>query len=230
MNRILITRPKKEAKILAEKLEKIGFETVIESLFSVRKNSPDQFYQNPQAIIVTSANACDFFKKLDLAKNTLILCVGENTKNAIIKLGFNNIIPANNSAISLYNLAIKKLSRKKGLIIYLSGKIITVDIAKKLNNKGFEAIRIIAYQTIKKTKLSASLINQIKNNQINSTTIYSKETAAIFHKLLLKHNLLEYFDKIKLLCLSKNIVLYCRQLGFRKTGLISQTLKENDQK
>jgi len=229
VSKILITRPKKEAKILAKKLENIGFETITESLFSVKKNSPNKLYKNPGAIIITSANACGFLKKLKLAKNILILCVGENTKSNLMKLGFNNIISANNSAISLYNLAIKKLFAKKSLIIYLSGEIITIDIAKKLKSNGFKAIRIIAYKTVKKTKLSAFLIDQIKNNRINSVTIYSKETASIFYKLLLKHNLLECFTKIKLLCLSKDIALFCNQLGFRKTGLISQIIKENDQ-
>jgi len=228
LNKILITRPKKEAKILAKKLENIGYETVIESLFSIKKESPKKFYKNPQAIIITSSNACSFLKKLNLAKNTLILTVGENTRNASMKLGFNNIISANNSATSLYNLALKTLSSKKGLIIYLSGEIITIDIAKKLEKKGFKAIRLIAYKTVRKIKLSNSLIDQIKNNQINLAVIYSKETATTFYKLLLKHNLLEYFIKIKLLCLSKNIALYCKKLGFKKTELIFQIIKDND--
>lgn len=228
MNKILITRPKKEAKILAKKLENIGFETVIQSLFSIKTNSPQEFYNNPQAIIITSSNACNFLEKLNLPKNILILSVGENTKNSIMKLGFNNIISASNSADSLYKLALKTLFPNKGLVIYLSGEIITIDIAKKLSKEGFQTIRIIAYKTVRKTKLSNNLINQIKNHKINLVTIYSKETAVIFYKLLLKHNLLEYFTKIKLLCLSKNIALYCKKLGFKKTGLISQIIKNND--
>ena len=75
--------------------------------------------------------------------------------------------------------------------------------------------------------MSDEIIAKIKNNQINQTVIYSKNTLNIFHKLLSKHNLLKYCKEIKLLCLSKEIIDSSREIGFSQSENINKILINN---
>lgn len=218
---ILITRPKKQAKLLAKKLA--HYETIIEPLLEVKKETNidtsvvDQC--KPLAVLITSSNAVFSLSKLNLEKNILIIAVGKKTGEKIRAAGYKNVVCANSSASDLECLAIKILDIKKGPVLYLSGNKVTLDLAKSLNSKGFDAVRINVYKTTYKTELSKTTIQKIRDKSIDEVLIYSLHTGAIFYHLLLKYNLLEYCFDVKLLCLSKKILNYFAALGFNNLSL-----------
>lgn len=228
---ILITRPKDLAIITAKNLQKLGYQTIIEPIFTVKtihnwsKNVINQ--ETLQAVIISSANAINALQELKLANDLPILAIGKKTASKIKKIGYKKIFYANNSARSLLEIAQKKFSPFQGKIIYLSGKIITLDLAQELNLLGYEAQRIAVYETIPKKELSKKLINKLKNHLISKVLIYSKNTATIFYHLISKYDLLENFEQIELSCLSKQIADHCLNLGFKKIGLI-ENINKND--
>ena len=116
MKNILITRPKDQAREMADLLQRDGFQPFIEPLFSViklpliKKNLPQI-----SAIIITSGNACEAV--INFPKTTKIFSVGKKTTQKLEQAGFKNIIVApENSAKSLRELIIKTHD-KAGLML-----------------------------------------------------------------------------------------------------------------
>jgi uroporphyrinogen-III synthase len=221
MKKILLTRPKKLSKKIAKNLAKKNISSLIQPLFSVSQIKYLQpVNQKLQAILITSCSAIFALKKLQIQKDILILAVGNKTALKVKKLGYKDVIFANNSAVLLLNLALEKLSRNSGLILYLSGEKITLNLAEELKNRSFLTQRIVVYKTIECQEFSLETIEEITNKNISEVWIYSKNSLEIFYKLAQKHNLLGCLNKIKILCLSQEIANLANELGFLKTGII----------
>ncbi len=221
MAKILLTRPQNLSKKIAQNFASKNLSFLIQPLFSVvPADNLQPINQKPQAILITSKSAVFALEKLAINKDILILAVGKKTADEVEKLGYKNVLFANNSAASLLDLALEKLVRNNGLIIYLSGEIITLDLAKKLQEQGFAAQKIVAYKTKENTKFSATTIDEIKSSSISEVWIYSKNSLKIFHRLTLQHNLLECLREIKILCLSQEIADLAQEMNFVKTGII----------
>ena len=221
MTKILLTRPQKISEKIANNLTKKNLSFLIQPLFSIIKiNDFNLPTKDPQAILISSFNAVFALEKLDVNQNILILAIGENTATAIKELGYSNVIFADNSSVSLLRLAQQKLDKSNGLIIYLSGQIITLDLEKELLNMDFETQRIVVYKTKEIEKFSEQTIVEITNNNISEIWIYSQNSAKIFYKLIKKYNLFEYLKQIKILSFSQHIANFTREIGFLKTGVI----------
>ncbi|MDA0902155.1 MAG: uroporphyrinogen-III synthase [Proteobacteria bacterium] len=225
----LITRPKYKSEILAQKLQEQGYETLINPLFEVRHrynltSKEIALLQNPQAILITSDNAIPALKKLALAKDVKIMAVGKITADKIIHCGYKNVSYAQNSAQSLQELALNKLNKDGGMVVYLAGELVTLDLAQQLHKHGFKSKKITVYSIDESKQFEPTIIEKIHNNQITQILVYSQNTALILHRLILKHKLLECFKGIKILCLSKKIADYCLDLGFQKIGNINEIL------
>lgn len=223
MKTILLTRPRESSKILAVQLQKKGFKAIISPLFEV-EHLKNIVLQKPQAILITSMNSIPALLESGVSKDTKILAVGTQTKNKIKGYGYNNTASASGSASRLKELALDKLSPRSGPCIHLSGEIVTIDLAQELSREGFQAQKMVAYKIIESKSLSTNVINKIKSRSIDTTLVYSQNTASIFHKLLTKHNLLEYCQSIRLLCLSDKISNYCLELGFEQVGNIKEII------
>jgi uroporphyrinogen-III synthase len=180
-------------------------------------NNPNLQSKKIQAILITSQNAIFALTQLAIEKNVLILTISKKTALAVKNLGYQNTIFANNSANSLLNLAKETLTNNltnDDLVIYLSGEIITLDLAKKLQNLGFLAEKIVVYKTRESAELLPKTISEIIAGNVTEIWFYSKNTVKIFYKLAKKYNLLKYLKQIKILCLSKEISSFANKIGF----------------
>lgn len=221
MGKILLTRPKKLSKKIAENLAKKNISSLIQPLFSiVQVQNLEPINQKIQTVLITSSAAIFALEKLAISKDVLILAVGRKTALAIKKVGYKNVLFANNSAASLLDLALEKLTKNNDLIIYLAGENIALDLAEKLGDQNFNAYKIVAYKTVASEKFVTTTIDSIKNNEVSEVWIYSKNSLKIFYQLARKHNLLECLSEIKILCLGQEIADLANELGFLKTGII----------
>lgn len=221
MKKILLTRTKKSSLKSAKILENNKIPYLIQPLFSVNKfKNLQPINQKLQAVLITSSEALFALKKLSIKLDTFILTVGDKTAQNVKKLGYKNVWGASNSAASLLNLAIEKLKKENGFIVYLSGEKITMNLSKALQDKGYNTSRIVVYKTIPTNEFSSQTIEEVKNNNISEVWIYSKESLEIFCKLVQKHNLLKYFNQIKISCLSSKIADLAKEKHFSKIGII----------
>ena len=207
-SKILLTRPTKPSQKIAKILAKKNLSSLTQPLFSVIKIKNLLPINRPlQAVLITSSNAIFALKKLDVKKYILILAVGEKTADKIKKIGYKNVIFANNSAASLLELAKEKLSKNNGSVIYLSGEIITLDLAKKLCKQGFEAEKLVVYKAKEVENFLPETVDELRSGNISEVWIYSKNSEKIFYKLAKQHNLLECLVAIKISCPNNKIIL-----------------------
>jgi len=224
MAKILLTRPEKLSQKIAQTLAQKNLSSLIQPLFSIAQIDHLQpINQKLKAVLITSSAAVFALEKLAVKKDILILVVGKKTADVVKKLGYQNLLFANNSAASLLDLALEKLSKNNSnnnLIIYLAGEKITLDLTEKLSEQNFNAQKIVVYKTVEIEKFSNSTIDAIKSGNVSEVWIYSKNSLKIFYKLAQKHNLLECLSEIKILCLSQEIAELAKETGFLKTEII----------
>jgi uroporphyrinogen-III synthase len=212
MTKTLLTR--------LEKFSQKNLSSITQPLFSIaRIDNLQPINQELQAVLITSSAAVFALEKLAIKKDVLVLAVGKKTADEVKKLGYKNVLFANNSAASLLDLALNNV-KNKDLIIYLAGEKITLDLAEKLSKQNFNAQKIVVYKTIEIEKFSGTTIDEIRIGNVGEVWIYSKNSLRIFYKLAQKHNLLECLGEIKILCLSQEIAELAREIGFLKTGII----------
>ncbi|PIR32602.1 MAG: hypothetical protein COV36_04080 [Alphaproteobacteria bacterium CG11_big_fil_rev_8_21_14_0_20_44_7] len=181
---ILITRPQNDAKSLSDILEKLGYQCLSEPMMEIKQLNIDlnRYINNDlQAFVLTSSNVI-----LPKSYKTIIK-IPQHGKNARELLEY---IKAN-------------LSKDDGKIIHLSGNVITLDIAAKLRDEGFDAENIITYETEYADKLSAELINNLENIKI--ATFFSILSLKNFVYLIDKYRLSDKLKNIKMVCLSEKI-------------------------
>lgn len=209
MKNILITRSAKTSAKLIQTLKGRGFNVFCEALFSVEKLTTGIVSTPVSAAIITSLNACSALEYSKIEKETKIFTVGKKTAEELRHLGFNNIILSpQNSAESLFDL----VEKEKGKILYFRGSLISFDFAKK--SKNIEEIR--AYKTHEIEDFSAEFKKLLQEEIFDEVLIFSKNSLEIFHKLITKHNMLEYFTNSQMLCLSQQILKRAKELGFKK--------------
>ncbi len=235
---ILITRPKDQAQRIVQHLENSGFRVFIEPTFSVKKidlknsvllkNFTDK---KVQAIILTSGNAAEVaFEAVDLLgfeKDLKIFAVGKKTAEIFVNNGFENIIVSEkNSAEDLKNLILadRELSSKKSeeILLYFCGEFITLDFKYELENQGFEVEKIPSYKILEEESFSENFLDRIKESSFDFVLLYSKNSARHFCELVKKHNLLEYFQDSKILCLSEKILSSLRNFGFKNSSTFDE--------
>lgn len=208
MKNILVTRAQSASAKIIHILQDSGSRVFFEPLFTVEKLPIKKISKPVCAVIVTSLNACDALLDSGIKKETKIFTVGKKTEQELSNRGFQNIILSpGNSAESLFDL----ITKESGQIIYFRGSIISFDFAARLRN----VEEILAYKTHKITNFSTDF-RRIFYDQV---LVFSKNSLEIFHKLLVRHNLLEYFTNAQILCLSQQILERAKELGFHKTEI-----------
>ncbi|MBM3579512.1 MAG: uroporphyrinogen-III synthase [Alphaproteobacteria bacterium] len=179
-----------------------------EPLFTVEQLVVERISEPISAAIVTSANACFALEESRIAKGTKIFTVGEKTAAKLRRTGFQNIILSpQNSAESLQDL----IADEPGLILYFRGSTISFDFAKLFPN-----IRDVFVYKTHEIKNFSTYFQKIPYDEV---LIFSKRSCEIFHQVITRNNLLEYFSNSQILCLSQKILERARELGFKKIGI-----------
>jgi uroporphyrinogen-III synthase len=192
--------------------EDLDYEIINANILEIEELPLEKLSDDNQTIIITSMNAIFALEKLNISKDNQIFTVGKVSAKILADLGYKNIIFGKNSAQSLLDQIItKKQIAKNQKILYLSGEKITIDIAQKLREIGYDATRKIVYK-IHSSSLAENIKQDLQNNEINDIALFSKNGAEIFFNLCQQENI--DLSRKKILCLSQNIADYCKELGF----------------
>lgn len=219
MKKILITRSKIKSKKVLTIFNNMGYETFAEPLFLVQKKFLQQEFLITdfnliKNIIISSSNSVYILKKLNIDKSAIIYTVGAVTAKKILKLGYKNVYyPSKTSALDLCKL-ILKTHNFKDEFYYFHGEKISFDIAKYLTKKGFSVNDYIVYKIIEINKFSKDLLNYIKLTKLDEVLIFSTNSFKIFLNIINKHNLVEYFNCVNIICMSSKIAKIAKNSGF----------------
>lgn len=219
MSTCLIIRAQEEAQKTAKMLETRGFKAIIEPIFSVKKLAVDVTDKNPQALIITSSNACEAVINSGFTKDVKIFAVGQQSAQQLAAKGYSNITYSpENSAASLNNIISASLDPLAGRILYFCGDTITLDFQLELEPLSFRVAKILAYKIKWHENFSPEFLTKIGKEPLNFILFYSQNSLKNFHRLAKNNNLLEYFGDSTLLCLSDKIAVTAKELGFKKIG------------
>lgn len=229
MKKILITRSKIKSKKISTIFKNMDYEIFFESLFSVQKKFLQlDFLKNKSTaiknIIISSSNSIYILKKLNIDKSAAIYTVGSSTAQKILNLGYINVFfPIKSSGLDLFKLIIQKNNSNEEFY-YFHGEKISFDFKKLLSKKGFIVNNYKVYQITELKNFSKDLLSYIKFIKLDEVLIFSTNSFKIFLNIINKHNLVEYFNNVNIICMSSGIAKIVKNCGFKNIS----TFKNHD--
>ena len=188
---ILLTRPYEDSLELAKIL---GEENcVIEPMLEIEKLNYS-FNDGYQTIVTTSKNSPQ-------QGDIKIPDYGKNAKEIL-------------------DYCLKNLKPDDGKIIYLSGDVVTLDIAEELKKNGFDAERIISYSSTPVSDLSDNLLGNI--NKITHALFFSLRTIENFLTLIEKHSLQNELAHIACIAISDKVANAAKPYKWHKIAIADE--------
>jgi len=179
---VLITRPEKAGRVLAQQLEGIGINALCQPFFEYRslatKDTTQKLIeQTPQAIIIfVSVAAVEFAHQafsFSRWQQKCIIAVGDATKAALKHLGINAISPELHTSEGLLTLnVLSEKNIKDQTIIIVRGDGGREHLAQQLSLRGSNIHYLESYKKVW-LPLSQNHVLQWHNKQINCIVITS---------------------------------------------------------
>ncbi|NQV56492.1 MAG: uroporphyrinogen-III synthase [Rhodospirillales bacterium] len=204
--RVLITRPGDDGKILAEALNAIGVQSVIEPLMSIKYSEGAELdLAGVQAVLVTSANGVRALARRSPRRDIPIYAVGDASAGAASDVGFENIHTASGDVAALADLVAKDLDAGAGPLVHVAATALAGDLAGDLAARGFETRREILYEAEPVRAFSASAIAGLKDGAFDTVLLYSPRTAEILLDLIRKARLVRVCRQLNVVALSQAV-------------------------
>ena len=219
---ILITRPLDDSEEIILKFRDLGHKVSHMPVIEIEKVSfQDIDFSEYKALIFTSANSLKFLDTKKIHKKVFCFCVGLATEKKALQLGFQNVITAEGNVRNLEELIQQNFNSSDGKILYISGEVISNDLDKNLNLKGYNVKRIINYKTKPIQKLDDNFIQSLKLNIPQIVYIYSKSSAESFLNLSKYYDLNDYWMNTNLMCMSEKTSSVLNKIKWKKIFLFS---------
>lgn len=219
---ILITRPLDDSEEIILKFRDLGHKVSHMPVIKIEKVSfQDIDFSEYKALIFTSANSLKFLDTKKINKKVFCFCVGLATEKKALQLGFQNVITAEGNVRNLEELIQQNFNSSDGKILYISGEVISNDLDKNLNLKGYNVKRIINYKTKPIQKLDDKFIQSLKLNIPQIVYIYSKSSAESFLNLSKYYDLNDYWMNTNLMCMSEKTSSVLNKIKWKKIFLFS---------
>ncbi len=219
---ILITRPLDDSEEIILKFRDLGHKVSHMPVIEIEKVSfQDIDFSEYKALIFTSANSLKFLDTKKIHKKVFCFCVGLATEKKAFQLGFQNVITAEGNVRNLEELIQQNFNSSDGKILYISGEVISNDLDKNLNLKGYNVKRIINYKTKPIQKLDDKFIQSLKLNIPQIVYIYSKSSAESFLNLSKYYDLNDYWMNTNLMCMSEKTSSVLNKIKWKKIFLFS---------
>jgi uroporphyrinogen-III synthase len=209
----LLTRPKKDALVLAKILTSMGLTCHMAPMLVIKKYDLAFLEIKAKFVIITSKNTLSCYAHKFLAKETPLLMVGNATAELAKKLGFVNIITAQNNVEALLNFILANIN-KSASMLYLRAEDISFDVGTYLQKQGFEIKDLIVYQAQAVQNFSPQILELLVNQKIQIICFFSKRSAETFVKLSNKQ--LISFNVIKAFAISENVAKIIKSLPWHE--------------
>ncbi|HSA80584.1 MAG TPA: uroporphyrinogen-III synthase [Geminicoccaceae bacterium] len=211
---VLITRPRADAAVLAQKLEARGHEVMVEPLLTiVPLTDAVPAVNGVQAILLTSANAVAALRGTD--PRLPVFVVGEATARAAREQGCQQVQVAAGDAASLADLIVARCRPSDGALLHLCGAQVRPGLAEPLEAAGFPLRRQVVYRAVAASALSTSAIAAIRSRAIDAVLLFSPRTASILVALIARHELCGCLGRTEAICLSAAVAQPCRSLQWK---------------
>ena len=205
--RVLITRPEREATVLAKALMERGHVPVIAPLFRLEILRPPAEFVIAlaacQAVLVTSANGARALAEASEQRGKPIIAVGDTTASTAEGLGFAAVTSAAGDGAALVELVRRSLDPKKGALVHVSGVDVALDLAEALAPHGFEVHRFALYDARAETSLPESARAALAARALDVATFFSSRASSSFAKLVGEAGLADALGGVTALAISR---------------------------
>ncbi len=199
--RVMITRPREDARPLAEALAARGVETLIEPMFEiVRVVGARLDLAGVQAVLLTSANGARALAAATGARDVTVLAVGAAT--AAAAAGFARVEAAGGDVAALADLAARVCDPAAGALVHVAGSHVAGDLAGRLTERGFTLRRETLYTAERAAALSATAVAALRQRTIDAVLLFSPRTAGSFVTLAARAGVRADLARVRALCLS----------------------------
>lgn len=225
--RILVTRPEPDASALAERLQALGFEPILQPLleFQPLKIEPSTFEQ-VSGVIITSGNALrplHGFRGLDFLLGLPLYCVGEKTAQKALEMGFRRIEAVAESAQTLSE---EIAAKAEGLLVHFNSAHRAFDLDKSLINHGI-ALRVVnVYDMAARTAFDAGVLDKLENGMIDGVILMSARTAETFVTLCRKYRIEARIAKLRYFCISQAVATRLASLAAEQIRIAKAPTKQ----
>lgn len=215
--RVLVTRPEPDGLKLKGLLEERGHEATVEPLMRVAmEDQIDIDLEGIGALIATSRNALRalrFHPALPLARGLRLYVVGAGTAEEARNLGFEEIVKGPGTAGDLAPVIASTLDPASEILLHLRGEKIAGQLSQDLEALGFRVVETVVYRMRAAQGLSAGVQWQISRRELDAVLLMSPQTAAIYRRLIVKHDLSAAVGNMVHLCLSEAVAARLGGLG-----------------
>ncbi|MFQ5783967.1 MAG: uroporphyrinogen-III synthase [Alphaproteobacteria bacterium] len=218
--RVLITRPRDDARAVAAALADRGVETLIEPLLEITPLPADDFdLAGVQAVLLTSANGARALARASAARDPAVLAVGEATARAAREAGFSDVAVGDGDVAALAALAEARCAAKAGPLLHVSGRTTAGDLAGRLARAGFTVRRAVLYEARTATALSPAARAAFADGAVDAVLLFSPRTAKTFVTLALEAGLAAALGGVAALCLSPAVAAAACALRWREVRI-----------
>ena len=214
--RVLITRPREDARALTEALAGRGVEAIVEPLLEIAPLPADDLdLGGAQAILLTSANGARALGAATPRRDLPVLAVGQATAAAARTAGFRDAAAAGGDVAALAALADERCDPAAGPLIHVSGSVVAGDLGRRLAARGFTVRRVALYEARPAAALSRAAATALSQGALDAVLLFSPRTAKAFVTLAQQAGLAAALGRVRALCLSAAVAEAARAVEWR---------------
>ena len=219
---ILFTRPLEDSSEMILKFQKLGHKVSHLPLLKIEEiNIGEINFFEYQGIIFTSANAVKFLDIKKIDKKMLCFCVGNVTEKKARSRGFQNVITAEGNVRNLKELILQNFNKKDGKLLYVSGKIVSIDLSQQLEKEGYKIKNIINYRADYNKNFDEKFISELKLKLPDIIYIYSENSASSFLNFIKTYQFDSLFMDTNLMCIGEKTSAILNEIKWKKIFLFN---------
>jgi len=224
---ILLTRPLEDCHELILKFQLLGHEVSHMPLISIEVLKHETLnYSDFKGVIFTSSNSIKFLDIKNINKKIKCFCVGNATEKKARSVGFQNTFAAEGSVNNLKELILQNFNSSEGLLLYVSGEIISSDLDQQLIDKDYNIKRIINYRANPIEKFNQSFIDKLKLKIPHIVYVYSQNSAASFLNIIKNYQLETLWMDTNLMCIGEKTSSILNEIKWKKIFLFNSGEEE----
>jgi len=203
--RVLVTRPREDARALAGTLAARGIESVVAPLLDIVPRAAELDLASVQALLLTSANGARALGHATARRDLPVLAVGEATAAAARAEGFAEVAVGGGDVAALAELARVRLDPDRGPLLHVAGSAVAGDLAGHLGAAGFSVRRVVLYEARAATRLPEIAAAALDAGTLDAVLLFSPRTARHFVTLVAEAGRGPALRRLRALCLSQAV-------------------------
>lgn len=213
--RILITRPAKEAALIAEMLVAEGHQVIVSPLLDIRFiDGPPISLSGFQAILATSANGIHALARRTAEHDKPVYAVGPETAAAAVAEGFRTVEQSTAGAETLALAVQQQAHPADGPLLYAAARDRTGHLETALSKLGF-AIHTEVLYAAQALPLSETAIAALRSGEVDAVMLFSARSARLFVTQIADQQLQYACESIVALCISPAVATALGAARFR---------------